>query len=103
VQIVDDEGVGMVLCTLTLPKVRMLGRELRVSMGKDFGIVGRPERDSQASTKERKDTERAEGRRKAGCRAQPTCQGICDEPTGVGEGELSGEESRPIGCVRRAP
>jgi hypothetical protein len=66
VQIVDHERVGMALWTVALPMVRVIGGKLRVSMVKDLGIMGWPDRSSEASANEAEDTERAKRHRKTG-------------------------------------
>ena len=93
-QAVEDEGVDVARAMAV--KVRVVGREVLVSVRHRIGIGVGPERPGRREPGRAERRQGAESRGEAEARPGPARHRVGHEPAGMREGELRGLEGRTV-------
>lgn len=100
-QVVDDERV--LVSTVADPLNMRMGRiEIPVGMRDDVRVGGGPKQGGRHDARHGQRAEHRQGCRHPDGGPEPTRERVGDEPGGMGQGELRGEDGRPVLLGRRA-
>jgi hypothetical protein len=94
VQVIDDDGMGVVLPVFG--QMRVVGRQIGVVVWQDGLVIVRPEPQDGGQSRRADDGKRNRRNGKSGTRADPASEGIGYQPAGVGQSELRGKDSAAV-------